>query len=206
MEPRWLALVRRLLAVAQNGLTYARDPFDRERYEETRKIAAELMAAGAGVETERVLEVFSDTGYATPRLDVRAVALRGGRMLLVREKTDGLWSLPGGWADVGTPPAANVEREVREEAGFTARATRLLAVYDRSLHIEMHTFPFHIYKLFFLCELTGETGAAGNPETDGVGFFSPDELPPLSHSRVTEKQVRRMFELAARPDLPADFD
>ena len=197
---------RRVQALAQEGLTYTEGAFDRVRYTELQKIAAEMLAlAGDGdpLEVERVLQL--EHGYPTPKVDVRGVVLNEeGRMLLVRETGDGLWTLPGGWADPGTTPAEAVEKEILEESGFVTRAVRLLALYDRDR--QGHPpLQWPVYKLFMLCELQG--GAPRHSiETDGVGFFGSDEIPPLSLGRVVERQIARMFELAARPHDPTDFD
>ena len=204
--PRWLNWCQRLQAIAQTGLTFARDPYDRERYEALREIAVEMLAAGSDAEPAVIRDLLAaETGYATPKVDVRAVVFREDRLLFVRERSDGCWTLPGGWADVAASPAENVVREVREESGYEVRADRLLAVYDRSLHPHEPPFPFHIYKLFMLCTLVGGAPAA-TLETDDVGFFGEHELPELSLTRITRGQVLRMFEHHRQPGLPADFD
>jgi ADP-ribose pyrophosphatase YjhB (NUDIX family) len=206
MPDRWLEWSRALLTIAQEGLSYGRDPFGQARCEKIRALAADMAARGSGEDTGRILGLFAgDEGYATPKVDVRGVAFRDGRVLLVSERMDGgRWTLPGGWADLGASPAENVVREVREEAGFETRAVRLLAVYDRSRHAHPPRF-FSAYKMFFLCQILG-----GSPsrslETEGARFFPEDGLPELSVERTTESQIRRMFELARRPDLPTDFD
>ncbi len=194
--------------MAQTGLTYASDPFDIERYTALRRIAAEMAADSSEAEIVTLEKDFArDTGYATPKVDVRGVIFDAeGEILLVRERSDGKWTLPGGWADVGDSPSENVEREIFEEAGFQARATKLLAVYDRSRH-EHPPVLHYVYKLFFLCEITGgEAAAGGTPETDGVAFFAQGELPPLSTGRVTAAQLDRFFERRLHPEAPTDFD
>jgi ADP-ribose pyrophosphatase YjhB (NUDIX family) len=203
---RWLDWCQRLQAIAQNGLTFATDHFDRERYQAVRQIAAEMLADASGVSPARILGLLEkDAGYATPKVDVRGVVFRDEKILLVREKSDGGWTLPGGWADIGQSPAESVEREIWEESGYTARAQKILAVFDRAKHPHEPPFAFHIYKIFIRCALTG-----GEPrltaETDAVGFFGEDEIPPLSNTRVTGAQIRRMFAHRRQPDLPADFD
>jgi len=205
-EPEWLSWARALQALAQTGLHYTKDRFDAERYEQIRAIAAAMMAAGTDQPAPRILELFrQDSGYATPKVAVRGAAFRDDRILLVRELSDDRWSLPGGWADVNQSPADCIEREIQEESGFTARATKLAAVWDRARHGHVPPEPRYVYLMFFVCELTG---GAGRPsiETSAVDFFAEDALPELSLSRVTEKQIRRMFEHWRRPDLPADFD
>jgi len=204
-EPAWLAIGRELKAIAQIGLTFNRDAYDRARYERIRELSAALLAQGSGHEARSLLSAFRvEEGYATPKVDVRAAAFADGRVLLVREVSDGFWTLPGGWADVNESPSMSAVREVVEESGFVARAVKLAAVYDyrkrnRPQHIDS------IYKLFFICELTGGS-ARPSIETSEVGFFARDELPTLSAGRTTAAQIERMFRHAAEPELPTDFD
>ena len=194
--------MRRLQAVAQNGLLYATGPFDVLRFEEVRAIAAEL-AAGAGETPEELAAAFAaEAGHATPKIDVRGVVARDGRVLLVRGLDDGAWTLPGGWAEVGETPSAAVEKEVREESGFEVRAVKLLAVFDRDVRGRPQ-FPFHGWKLYVLCEEL----AAGEPdgvETDDHGFFAADELPPLS-TRTPVEHLERVFAHLRDPALPTEF-
>ena len=167
-EPHWLAWSKRLQAIAQNGLTFARDPYDIERYTAVREIAAEMLARGSGLDLEVVRGVLGhDSGYATPKVDMRGVVFRGDEILLVRERSDGKWSPPGGWADPCESPAENVVREIREESGFEARATKILAVYDRSRHPHTPPYAFHVYKMFIRCELTGGAERLST-ETDAI--------------------------------------
>jgi ADP-ribose pyrophosphatase YjhB (NUDIX family) len=205
MDPDWLRWVKRLQAIAQDGLTYSRDDYDLERYEKLREIAAEIMAAHSTGELEDARSLLElETGPATPKVDVRAAAFDGERVLLVREREDGRWSLPGGWADVGETPAEAAVREVYEESGYRVRAVRLISAYDRDRH-EHPPIPYHVYKLVFLCETLDETPTRAM-DAEGVGFFGEHELPDLSLSRVTPAQIKRFFEHHRRPELPADFD
>jgi len=205
-EPHLWKLARKLQALAQTGLTYTSDRFDRERYHTVAEVAAELMAMQSGAPVETFRQLFSQqTGYATPKVDVRAAAFREGKVLLVREAGDGLWTLPGGWADVNDSPAEAVERELFEESGFTGKATKLAAVYDRAKHPHEPPFPFHVYKMFLLCEITGGN-ATPTSETLEVAFFPPDALPPLSTTRILAEQIQRMFEHWKNPRLPTYFD
>src|SRR5215469_8609826 len=205
MRPAWLQWARRLNALAQTGLTFAENPYDIERYTAIRTIAAEMIAHKAGLDADRVLSLFvSDAGYATPKVDVRGVVFQGGKILLVQERSDGLWTLPGGWADVGDSPADAVVREVREEAGFETRATKLLALLDRNRHGHPPHLN-HIYKVFIRCEIIGGSPTTSH-EIQSVGFFGEDEIPDLSRTRIMPSQIARMFEHYRQPDLPADFD
>jgi ADP-ribose pyrophosphatase YjhB (NUDIX family) len=204
-EPLWLSIGRELRAIAQIGLAFSRDPFDRQRFERVRELAASLAAHGSGLESAAMLEVFArEAGYATPKVDVRAAAFVDGRVLLVREISDGAWTLPGGWADVNETAAECVVREVAEESGYQARALKLAAVYDYRKRNRPHHLDA-IYKMFFICELTGGSARA-SIETSGAAFFSRDALPPLSSGRTTAAQIERMFQHAEEPLLPTDFD
>jgi len=203
---RWLDWCKRLQAIAQNGLTFAKDSYDLERYQHLRQIVAEMLAEGSGLDQPFVLGLLDkETGYCTPKVDVRGVVFRENKLLLVCERSDGKWTLPGGWADVCASPAENVVREVYEESGFLTRASKILAVYDRSKHSHEPPFPFHVYKIFLLCRIHG--GAAKvSEETDSVGFFGENEIPELSVTRITSAQISRMFEHHRNPHLPTDFD
>jgi ADP-ribose pyrophosphatase YjhB (NUDIX family) len=200
-----LAWLQRLQTITQAGLTYTRDPYDRQRYEQLQELVAEMAASGASATTHAWLEIIrAEKGYATPKVDVRAVVEQDGKLLFMRESHDGLWSLPGGWADIGESPSQVAEREVLEETGFEVEASKLLAVYDKARHDHPPEF-WYCYKLFVRCELRGGAPTRGI-ETLDTAFFGRDELPPLSTPRVTEAQVQRMFEHLAKPELATDFD
>lgn len=202
---QWVGWARRIASLAQNGLAYADGVFDRQRYEELRRIAAEMLAVGAGVSADEMRAALElEGGYATPKVDVRGVVFREGKILLVREIEDGLWTLPGGWADAGESPREAVEKEIEEESGFSVIAVKLLAVQDRDRHAPT-PLPWAVYKMFIRCEISGG-GASASVETSEVGFFGEEELPPLSEGRVAPAQLRRMFDHLRDPDLPADFD
>jgi len=207
MEPNWLRWAKQLAALAQNGLTYSDNVYEIDRYKQIRQIAAEMMSAGFELDTKTFLDLFPrEKGYETPKVDVRGVVFRDSKILLVQEKLDGGWTLPGGWADPCQTPAEAAVREVFEESGFEVRAMKLAAVYDRSRHPHLPLMPFHVYKLFFLCEILGGT-ATESHETTGVGFFAEGDLPePLSVSRTLPFQLARMFEHHRNPALPTDFD
>jgi ADP-ribose pyrophosphatase YjhB (NUDIX family) len=206
VTPDWLGLVKAAQAIAQTGLTYAPPGYDRDRYAALQGIAACMMAALGGGAPASVAGLFAaQSGYATPKVDVRGAVFRDGRRLLVREVADaGRWTLPGGWADTGLTPAENVAREVVEESGFEVAVERLVAVWDRTRSGHSRQ-PFEAYKLFFLCRVTG--GAARtSEETSEVGFFAESALPAdLSHDRVLPWQLARMF-AHAREVLAVDFN
>jgi len=195
---------RRLLAIAQTGLHYATSPFDKERYDEIASIAHRQLAELSSMDTRKVVELFAfESGYANPKLDVRcAIFDEAGKILLVRESADGLWSLPGGWADVGLSAAENAAREAREESGYIVRIERLLAVWDMNKHAHPPS-AFHIWKLVFLGVVEGIVAVTGS-ETDRVEFFGLDELPPLSVGRILPEQIRRIDELYRTGHV--DFD
>ena len=202
----WRESMKRLRAIAQTGQTYTQDPYDRERYEELEAMALTLLARLLDSPPEVVKSVYlPETGYPTPKVDVRGAVFQGDRILLVRESADGRWTLPGGWGDDHESPKQSIEREVLEESGFEVRAARLVAVKDRHLHPYTPKRLERIYKLFFLCDLTG--GAARTSlETDGVDFFPTDDLPPLSLGRTLPDDVALMADYRQTPDRPCYFD
>jgi ADP-ribose pyrophosphatase YjhB (NUDIX family) len=205
-DPQWLSIARELRAIAQTGLTFTTDRFDRQRYERVRELAASMLALGSGADYGVIRSILlEDKGYATPKVDVRGAAFVDGRVLLVREISDGKWTLPGGWADVNQTAGECVVREIAEESGFEARILKLAAVHDyqKSNHPTRHIDS--IYKIFFICEITGGAARASD-ETSEVAFFPRDALPPLSLGRTTTAQIDRMFQHAEHPELPADFD
>jgi ADP-ribose pyrophosphatase YjhB (NUDIX family) len=194
---KWLELARQLQSIAQAGLSYTENSYDVERYEQLMEISRDLVADFTGKETDFLNDLFfKEKGYFTPKVDIRAVVMRDDAILMVKEKNDGKWSLPGGWADVGYSPAEVAEKEVLEESGIEAKAERLLAVFDKKKH--PHPEEFHyVYKMFFLCRESGGTFKP-NTETSDMGFFKPDELPPLSEGRNTLSQIRLMFDLSKK--------
>ncbi len=205
MPDRQLELVRRLQALARTGLHFCANEYDRERYEEIERIAAELTAGGDLGATDELLEAWRrDGGYVTPKVEVRGAVFRQGRVLLVRETIDGRWTLPGGWADVNETPSEAVRKEIEQESGYRARAVKLAALYDRRRHGHGPSL-MHCWKVFFLCELTGGD-ARGSYETDAVGFFDPAELPQMSLGRSTPAQVAKMLAHWNDRSLPTDFD
>jgi ADP-ribose pyrophosphatase YjhB (NUDIX family) len=196
---------RKLQAIAQNGLTFRRDPFDRERYGQLQQLATEMLSEGLEVPLGEAQAWWRDeVGYATPKVDVRGGVFDGDRVLLVRERTDGRWTLPGGWVDVNDAPADAVAREIYEESGYQARAVKLAALVDRNRHPHPPAV-YHIYKLFFVCELCGGSARTG-AETDAVDFFPVQTLPALSTGRVLAPQIERLYRHRLEPGLPTDFD
>ncbi len=206
MSSKSVEWARKVQSIAQIGLEYATDVYDRERYEELRELAAEMMAEVSALPVGQWLEIFrNETGYATPKVDVRGAVFRDGKVLLSREASDECWSLPGGWADVNDPPSQAVVRELREETGYEVRCTKLAAVLDRDLHYHEDRRPFHSYKLMFLCEIVGEAEALCHDILDAA-FFAVDELPPLSLHRTLPMHVEMLHRHFLDPARPTEFD
>lgn len=205
-DPKWLEWGRALQTIAQNGLAYSKNPFDIERFEQVRQIAVEILATYSQVDAKPLAGLFDgEAGYATPKIDVRGAVIQDNKILLVRELMDqGRWTLPGGWADVSDAPSEAVIREIHEESGYEARPVKLAAVYDRRRHGHP-AFYFTIYKLFFLCTLTGGAPTT-SIETGGASFFAEDDLPELSIGRVTPDEIHMIFKHYRNPDLPTEFD
>lgn len=204
-EPAWLKLAREAQAIAQAGLTYASDDYDLDRYRRLRTLAAEMMASGSLADLRRVEGLFDgETGYATPKVAVRGAAFRDGKILMVREKTDGKWAPPGGWADVNQSAAECLAREIKEESGFDVRVSKLAALLDRQKYVGGPT-AFHVYVLLFVCEVTG-----GSPqtsiETTAVDFFDESSLPELSIPRILPEWIGLAFAHHRDPGLATVFD
>ena len=201
----WNSVAQRIQAIAQTGLSYATSPYDLGRYGELSAIAASMIA---GPEPDRIPlaeELFAaGKGYATPKVDVRAAVFSENRLLLVRERADGCWALPGGWAEVGQSAAESVEREVLEESGYIVEAVKLLACWDRNKYPHP-PIPFHAYKLVFRCELLSGVATPGT-ETTEAGFFAENQIPALSVTRTLPEQIQFVFECLRNPEAPTRFD
>jgi ADP-ribose pyrophosphatase YjhB (NUDIX family) len=203
--PQWLKWAREIEAIGQTGLHFSTNDFDRQRYGRMVELAAEMLSQPTGIDVEVIQKVFLDQrGYATPKVDVRGGVFKDDRLLMVREKIDGRWSMPGGWADVNEPPAAMVEREVWEESGYRVKARKLVGVYE-SNHDRAPLEVFHAYKLVFLCDLVGGE-ASTSIETTDSGFFGQDQMPPFSLARTNERIVADVFAHKHDPDLAVTFD
>jgi ADP-ribose pyrophosphatase YjhB (NUDIX family) len=207
-DPDWLVWAREIQAIAQTGLEYSKDPYDRDRFTALRRLAAHILAERTSAGTARIESLFdAETGYATPKVGVRgAVFDAAGRILMVREVVDGhRWTLPGGWADVNQTPARSVVREVFEESGYHVRATKLAAVWDRARQAQPPT-AFSVVRMFFICILEGGA-AATSLETSEVGWFAEAEIPEdLSVRRTSAHHISRMFAHWREPGLAAEFD
>ena len=207
MEDKWLTWSKRLYALASTGIFFGAHEFDKERYEEIAEIAQSMLAALGDVPLDKVQNLFPDhgQGYATPKVDVRGAVIRGDSILLVKEKMDGLWTLPGGYADVGLSAAENVVKEISEEATMTVRATKLYAINHKAKH-EYNQDPRDFYKFFFLVEELGEQEPSAGYEVSDVRFFHRDQLPPLSTGRVIANDIARAFEFHQDESLVTLFD
>jgi ADP-ribose pyrophosphatase YjhB (NUDIX family) len=193
-----------IFSLTQAGLAYSQNPFDLERYKRLQEITAEMIASQSALEKGSVLESFSmQAGYITPKIDVRGAVVHEGKILLIQERADDRWAMPGGWADLGNSPASVAEREVWEESGYRVKAQKVVAVIDAN-RIEPFEF-FHAYKIIFLCKLVdGEPRTSY--ETLAVDFFDPDHLPLLSLFRTNEEMIREVFAHLQDPNRPTAFD
>ncbi|CAI8892945.1 NUDIX hydrolase N-terminal domain-containing protein [Pseudomonas soli] len=200
-----MASIRTLIGIAQTGLTYSKDPYDIERYQQLLETTQQLLAQQPSVLTTQLLHnLVADTGYATPKMDIRAAVFDGERILLVKEIEDGRWSLPGGWADINHSPAQVAAKEVLEESGLRVRPRKLVAFTDRRLHPHPPML-LHVYKAFFLCDLLDGT-LRPSLETPEARFFDEHDLPELSTARVTHEQIAMMYRHLRNDALPTYFD
>lgn len=207
MEDQWLTWAKRLQAIASTGLHFGADEYDRERYAEIGDIAQHMLATLGEVPIRRIQQLVPDfaQGYATPKVDVRGAVFDGQKVLLVRERTGGLWTLPGGYADVGLSAAENVEKEISEEANLFVKAHKLYAVRHKAKHAYTpDTRDF--YKFFFLCERQDSAAPAPGAETLAAEFFKLSELPALSMGRVIRGDIETAFSFQAQPQRFTIFD
>ena len=206
-RPRWLRWAQRIQSIAQTGLTYAEDPYDRERYELLREISVEMVSAGLGEDADTVRVVLpSDLGYPTPKVDVRAVVFRGEALLLVRERRTQRWTFPGGWADIGDTPSVAAERETLEESGYVVHAEKVLALLDKTRHEHPPSLDY-TYKVLIGCRLEGGEPRTSH-EVDEVGFFAEDAIGglELDLDRTTPGQVALAFAHHRDPNKATDLD
>lgn len=205
MNDKWLDFAIRIQNIAQAGLLYGKDQYDKERYGELRKIAAEMISEKTDISVEKVYDLFcNETGYQTPKVDTRAAVFMDDKILLVHEN-NGTWSLPGGWCDVDQSIASNTEKEVKEEAGFTVKAEKLIAVQDWRKH-NVTNYAYGVVKAFVMCRY--ESGNfEENIETTEIAFFGKDELPDhLAVEKCTREQILMCFEAYENPEMPTLFD
>lgn len=202
---KWLQWATELQSLAQAGLHYSKDAFDLERFRRVREIAVEMLSENSGMPAEKVRDLFCcETGYQTPKLDTRAAIFQDDKILLVRERRTGNWSLPGGWVDANLSVAESAVKEAKEEAGLDVTADFIIAVQDREKH-NLPAYAWKICKVFLLC--TAHGGAfAENPETTESGWFPLDALPPLSMEKNTPEQIAMCFEARRAENWKTRFD
>jgi len=202
----WIDIAARLKDISQAGKGFAKDEYELKRHEDIEEICAEILAEYTDADKDKALAILQeDSGYPTPKADCRGAVFADDKILLVKEIADGGWAMPGGWCDNGLTPSENIIREVWEESGFEVKVVKLAAVYDRNRQGHYPKYPFDIYKMFFICKITGGEAKTSN-ETSDVRFFGLDEIPALSMGRTLPGQIKRMYEHKNDPTLPTDFD
>ncbi|WP_347814366.1 NUDIX hydrolase N-terminal domain-containing protein [Alkalihalobacillus sp. LMS39] len=202
---KWLEWAKRIQALSQSGLAFSKDAFDIERYEELRNISAEIMAEHTGIKMEKIKTLFAkEQGYHTPKVDVRGVVWMEDKILMVKEKIDNKWALPGGFCDIEHSPSENIVKEIKEESGFDVVPTKLLAILDMNKHPHPPQ-PYHYYKIFIECEIIGGFAEIGI-ETNDIRFFSEEQLPELSTGRNTASQIKMAFQFLKDRKKEAIFD
>lgn len=201
---KWLQWAIELQSLAQAGLTYGKDVYDKERYERIREISAEMLSYKTDISIEKVKDLFcNEHGYQTPKLDTRAAIFSDEKILLVKEK-NGKWSLPGGWVDVNLSIKENTVKEVKEESGLDVAADSIIAVQDRAKH-NLPVYAYGVCKIFVLCYVIGGSFKE-NIETTGFDYFSEDELPQLAEEKNNAEQIRMCFEAYRSENWKVRFD
>ncbi len=201
---KWLEWAKELQFLAQAGLTYTKDDFDRERFVRIREIAAEMVSMQSDLPLSKVKDLFcNETGFQTPKLDTRAAIFAGDKILLVKEK-NGTWSMPGGWVDVMQTVKSNTIKEVKEEAGLDVKAERVIALQDRNLH-NKPPYAYNVCKVFVLCEVLGGDFQS-NIEIVESRYFGLDELPVLAEEKNTREQIEMCFSAYRDENWQIEFD
>lgn len=204
----WLAMAKRIQAIAQAGLFYSQSPYDQDRYQELSDLSVQILSKLSDEPVEKIGTLFTEErdGYQTPKVDVRAVVFNEkNEILMVKERVDDRWALPGGWADVGYTPSEVAVKEVKEETGLDVKTVRLLAVMDKKNHPHPAE-AWYVYKLFILCEKIGGEISQDTMETSDIQYFASEQLPPLSEPRNLESQIQMMFDYKNNPNKEVYFD
>lgn len=201
-----LELIKRVKALADTGLVYTKDEYDKERYEELREISLKLLSSVSNQPLIVLNDFFMpENEYPTAKVDVRGIVLNDkSEILLAKEQVDGKWTIPGGWADIGYTPSEVVVKEIEEETGLHCTVDRLLAVFDKRMHPHPPQ-PFYVYKLVFLCKIEGGDLKHGF-DMDGASFFSISDLPPLSKDRILESQLQQLYAMVIENNINVHFD
>ena len=184
--------LQRMIAITDTGLTFTKDPFDRERYEDLRVLLSEMLNQGLDIDSEEVAEVMKPTSaYATPLMDVRAWIVEDEKICLVRGQGEDSWALPGGFGEVGCSPTENILKEIEEETGSEAKVERLLAVFDTN-RFQLQSKQYA--KFVFECKLL-DGQFQENQEIADLQFFAIDQLPALSEKRITKEQIEILWQV-----------
>lgn len=201
----WLKWAIEIQALAQNGLTYTKDVYDKERFERLREISAEMLAEKTDIPVDKIKDLFcNEKGYQTPKLDTRAAIFKDGKILLVHEN-NGTWALPGGWVDVLESVGSNTIKEVKEETGLDVRNQKIIAIQDRNKH-NTPSYAYGICKVFVLCELLGGEFKE-NTETTEIKYFSLDEVPQnLANEKTSMEQIEMCFRALNDSNWQTEFD
>ena len=203
--PRWLEWAREIQQLSQTGLAFAITNYEKKRYKRLTEITAEIVEHHTQLEKQSVEKVLmAQPGYATPKIDVRAAVIKDDKILLVQERSDKRWAMPGGWADVGDIPSEVAIRETKEESGYEIKPVKVIGVFDAN-RLGDQLELFHAFKIVFLCDLTGGA-AAISEETQDVNFFSLDSLPSLSLNRTNEKHINEIIAHLKDPQRQTYFD
>lgn len=205
MQLKWIKWASEMQSIAQAGLAYSKDKYDLERFNQLKNLSQEIISEYTDVEVEKIRDLLdNEVGYLTPKVDVRGAVIKDNKILLVKESSDGLWSMPGGWADVNLSVSENIVKEAKEEAGVNIVPKKLVAVLDRNKHNKPVSIQ-SIYKIFVLCDFV-DGDFEENTETEASQFFELDKLPSLSETRNTKEQINMCFDAYHKENFEAIFD
>ena len=203
--PAWLEWARQIQQLCQTGLAFSESDYDTERYKQLTKIAAEIVSSYSGLNDTALYEnLLAHPGYATPKVDIRAAVIENNKLLLVQEKMDNKWAMPGGWADVCEAPSEAIIRETKEESGLDVIPKKIIGIYDANRGGRPLEF-FHAFKLVFLCDKVGGVPTVSD-ETLDVKYFEFDALPSLSKARTNQNHIDDIIKNLKDSTIPTVFE
>lgn len=202
-------IAKKVRTISEIGLLYSTNDFDKERYSELKILSEQMMDATHHFSPYSASSLYNPTiDYPTPKVDIRALVLnKQNEILMVQERADSCWSLPGGWADIGATPSEVAIKEVLEETGLEVECFSLAAVFDKRVHPHPPE-PYYVYKLVFYCRIKDSSPLTVKPAFDvlDAGWFNINALPALSENRILPSQVATVYNNIIQNNFLTTFD